>query len=82
MLNYLFIFVNRCCFGQNFLSLFNFRRERTCPFYLLHTGKDGQVRVVDVLTMFGTYRRGVNKLAVLDLNEGEVNYSPFQKKGQ
>ena len=48
----------------------------------IHPGKDGQVRVVDVLTMFGTYRRGVNKLAVLDLNEGEVYYSPFQKKGQ
>jgi len=37
----------------------------------VHPGRDGQIRVVDVRTQCGTYRRAVNKLKLLDLNERE-----------
>jgi len=36
-----------------------------------YPGKDGQVRVIDVMTAYGTYRRPVSKLAVLELNMDE-----------
>ena len=48
----------------------------------IYPGKDGQVRVVDVHTVLGTYRRPVNKLAVLNLYEGEENCGPNQKRRQ
>ena len=36
-----------------------------------YPGKDGHVRVVDVTTAFGTYRRPVSKIAVLDVHKDE-----------
>jgi len=35
----------------------------------VYPGKDGNVRVADVNTLFGTYRRSVTKLCILDLTK-------------
>jgi len=37
----------------------------------VYPGSDGQVRVADVKTIFGTYRRSVAKLCILDINVDE-----------
>jgi len=36
-----------------------------------YPGTDGLVRVADVLTQWGTFRRPVSKLCVLDVNNGD-----------